>query len=116
DSPKKDELGPKVKTRDLVRILHGEGYSVPQITAALRINRTYGYALLKEYQPKKRERSDEAALRQKIQELCGVSDQRVPPNPGLAVQAASASCQPQARVPHHERVGVVNPFQRRNGE
>jgi putative transposase len=55
----------------LVRILHGEGYSVPQITAALRINRTYGYALLKEYQPKKRERSDEAALRQKIQELCG---------------------------------------------
>ncbi|WP_370589786.1 IS3 family transposase [Thermoactinomyces sp. CICC 10523] len=53
-----------------MRILHGEGDSVPQITAALRINRTYGYALLKEYEPKKRERSDEA-LRQKIQELCG---------------------------------------------
>ncbi|MBH8608753.1 IS3 family transposase [Thermoactinomyces sp. CICC 10521] len=55
----------------MVRILHGEGYSVPQITATLRINRTYGYALLKEYKSKKRERSDEAMLRQKIEELCG---------------------------------------------
>ncbi|MFC7441423.1 IS3 family transposase [Laceyella putida] len=48
-----------------------EGYSVPQITYALQINRTYGYALLKQEQPKKREKTDEASLRQKILELCG---------------------------------------------
>jgi putative transposase len=48
-----------------------EGYSVPQITNALQINRTYGYALLKKEKPKKREKADEASLRQKILELCG---------------------------------------------
>ncbi|MBA4603894.1 IS3 family transposase [Thermoactinomyces sp. AMNI-1] len=49
-----------------------EGYSIPQITKALRINRTYGYELIKEKAPKKRVQNDEASLRQKIQELCGM--------------------------------------------
>ncbi|WP_093231815.1 IS3 family transposase [Thermoflavimicrobium dichotomicum] len=49
-----------------------EGYSIPQITKALRMNRTYGYELIKEKAPKKRVQNDEATLRQKIQELCGM--------------------------------------------
>lgn len=64
-------MGPKVNTRELVQNLAKEGYSVPQITAALQINRTYGYSLLKQRSPQKRTRKDESQIRQRIQELCG---------------------------------------------
>ncbi|WP_188648940.1 IS3 family transposase [Marinithermofilum abyssi] len=54
-----------------MRHLVHEGYSVPQITSVLRINRTYGYALLKETPVKSRVRTDETSLREKIRRLCG---------------------------------------------
>lgn len=64
-------MGPKVSTRELVQVLHAEGYSVPMITKALQINRTYAYSLLKNAQPKMRVAPDEELLKQRIRKLCG---------------------------------------------
>jgi putative transposase len=48
-----------------------EGYSVPQVTSALQINRTYGYSLLKDRESKQHSQPEEALLRQQIETLCG---------------------------------------------
>lgn len=55
----------------LVRTLYEEGYSVPVITSALQINRTYGYALLKTEKRSHGNSADEEELRAFIRKLCG---------------------------------------------